>query len=125
MPHKDGAAYHPAVCTISLGSSLCLDIYGSNEDGSREGKPRWRIFQEPRSLLITTGDLYVNFLHGIADITADDNLGPATVANWSLLRSPETISGGMNERETRTSLTYRDVLKVSRLGNKFGLFGKR
>lgn len=125
MPHKDGAAYHPVVCTVSLGASLCLDVYGNNEDGTRKKKPRWRILQEPRSLLITTGDLYTEYLHGIADITVDTDLSPATVANWSLLRSTEEISSGINERKTRTSLTYRDVLKVSKLGNKFGLFGKR
>ncbi|KAJ9120578.1 hypothetical protein QFC22_002507 [Naganishia vaughanmartiniae] len=26
-PHEDGAAYHPAVATISLGSGQCLDLY--------------------------------------------------------------------------------------------------
>ncbi|KAJ9116004.1 hypothetical protein QFC24_006845 [Naganishia onofrii] len=26
-PHEDGAAYHPAVATISLGSAQCIDIY--------------------------------------------------------------------------------------------------
>ncbi|KAJ9105524.1 hypothetical protein QFC21_001895 [Naganishia friedmannii] len=27
QPHEDGAAYHPAVATISLGSGQCLDLY--------------------------------------------------------------------------------------------------
>jgi alkylated DNA repair protein alkB family protein 6 len=125
MPHKDGAAYHPVVCTVSLGSSLCLDIYGSNEDGTRESKPRWRILQEPRSLLITTGSVYTDYLHGIADVSADLDLSSAIVANWSLLRAPEEVQDGTNERQTRTSLTYRDVLKVSKLGGKLGLFGGR
>jgi alkylated DNA repair protein alkB homolog 6 len=125
MPHKDGSAYHPVVCTVSLGSSLCLDIYGSNRDGSRESNPRWRIFQEPRSLLVTTGDLYTEYLHGIADVTEDVDLREETIANWSLLRSPHLLSNGTSERQTRISLTYRDVLKVSRLGNKIGIFGKR
>ncbi|KAJ9112293.1 hypothetical protein QFC19_000712 [Naganishia cerealis] len=26
-PHEDGAAYHPAVATLSLGSGQCLDLY--------------------------------------------------------------------------------------------------
>ncbi len=125
MPHKDGAAYHPVVCTVSLGASLCLEIYGTNEDGTRQTEPRWKIFQEPRSLLITTGKLYTDFLHGIADVNEDVDLNKATVSNWDLLRSPQEITDGRCERRTRTSLTYRDVIKVSKLGGKFGMFGKR
>lgn len=125
MPHKDGSAYHPVVCTVSLGGSLCLDIYGSNEHGGTEVGPRWKILQEPRSLLITTGEMYTDYLHGIADITADTDLNSETVANWSLLRSPELLTNGTNERQIRTSLTYRDVLKVSKLGSKLGLFGSK
>lgn len=125
MPHKDGPAYHPVVCTVSLGSSLCLDIHGSKEDGATEEKPSWRILLEPRSLLITSGDLYSNYLHGIAEIKQDVDLGPTTVANWDLLGSPDEISTSHNERQTRTSLTYRDVLKVAKLNTKLGIFGKR
>lgn len=125
MPHKDGSAYFPVVCTVSLGASLCLDIYGNNEDGSREKEPRWKILQEPRSLLVTMDSLYTEYLHGIADEEEDVGLSPATVANWSLLRSPDHVSNGINTRQTRTSLTYRDVLKVSKLGTKFGMLGKR
>ncbi|EPE07266.1 alkbh6 protein [Ophiostoma piceae UAMH 11346] len=125
MPHKDGSAYHPVVCTVSLGASLCLNIYKNNEDGTLPAEPVARILQEPRSLLITTGSLYTDYLHGIADIQEDVNLSPDTVANWDLLRSREAFGSGQNTRETRISLTYRDVLKVSTLGNKFGMFGKR
>ena len=74
MPHKDGSAYHPVVCTISLGGSLCLDIYGVNEEGGTESKPRWKILQEPRSLLITTGKGYSDYLHGIEETTKDTDL---------------------------------------------------
>ncbi|EOO02814.1 putative alkbh6 protein [Phaeoacremonium minimum UCRPA7] len=125
MPHKDGSAYHPVVCTVSLGASLCLNIYKSNEDGALDPKPAYRILQEPRSLLITTQELYNDYLHGIADIDEDLDLSEKTVANWALLRSPEDYSNGRNVRQTRTSLTYRDVLKVSKLGNKLGKFLKR
>ncbi|KAB8297209.1 hypothetical protein EYC80_002583 [Monilinia laxa] len=125
MPHKDGSAYYPVVCTVSLGASLCLDIYGDKEDGTREEQPRWRILQEPRSLLITTDELYTKYYHGISEIEADVNLNSSTVANWELLRSEDGIVDGRYERHERLSLTYRDVLKVSKLGAKLGLFGKR
>jgi alkylated DNA repair protein alkB family protein 6 len=167
MAHKDGPAYYPVVCTVSLGAPLCLDIYETKEDGTIEAEPTWRIFQvskllcscilempshdprsisplktltvtfwikcglnffdvkEPRSLLITTGALYTDYLHGIAEITEDVNLDPNTVSNWDLLRSPDSIRTGRSERQSRTSLTYRDVLRVSRLGGKLAMFGKR
>jgi alkylated DNA repair protein alkB family protein 6 len=123
MPHKDGAAYHPVVCTVSLGSSLCLDIYGTKGDGTIEDQPKWKILQEPRSLLITTGDAYTGYLHGIAEVTHDQNLNEGTVANWALLGAPDQVMNGGNERQARISLTYRDVLKVSKLGGK--LFGAK
>lgn len=125
MPHKDGAAYHPVVCTVSLGSSLCLEIYGTKEDGTREPVPKFRILQEPRSLLITTGELYTDYLHGIAEIEQEVDLGHSSIANWDLLRSPEKFKEGMYQRSTRTSLTYRDVIKVSKLGAKFSMFKTR
>lgn len=122
MPHKDGAAYHPVVCTVSLGGSLCLNIHRTRpDDGALEpGPPAFRILQEPRSLLVTTGALYTEYMHSISDADEDVDLSERTVANWALLRSPESFADGRNARQTRTSLTYRDVMKVSKLGNKLG-----
>jgi alkylated DNA repair protein alkB homolog 6 len=125
MPHKDGSAYYPVVCTVSLGASLCLDIYKSKYDGALDTHPVCKILQEPRSLLVTTEDLYTEYLHGIADVTEDTNLSDKTVANWDMLRSVDQFAEGYNTRATRTSLTYRDVLEVSRLGNKFAMFQKK
>ncbi|KAK8049293.1 calpain [Apiospora phragmitis] len=125
MPHKDGAAYHPIVCTVSLGSSLVLDIYKSKNDGALDSTPVHRVLQEPRSLLITTEDLYTDYLHGIADVDEDLDLSETTIANWSLLRSKQPFVDGRNTRGTRTSLTYRDVFKVTMLGNKFSILQKR
>ncbi|KAK0646024.1 hypothetical protein B0T16DRAFT_329051 [Cercophora newfieldiana] len=125
MPHKDGSAYFPVVCTVSLGSSLCLNLHRSKEDGTLDPEPVWRILQEPRSLLITTGDLYTDYLHGIDPISVDVNLSEETIANWTLLRSPSQFEDGQHERQTRISLTYRDVLKVSKLGGKLGPLFKR
>lgn len=102
-----------------------MDIYECNEDGTRQNTPMTRILQEPRSLLITTDKVYVEHLHGIADITTDKHLDSTSVSNWSLLRSPELVVDGKIERETRTSLTYRDVIKVSKLGKKFAMIGRR
>ncbi|KAK1722363.1 calpain [Colletotrichum acutatum] len=124
-PPGDGAAYHPVVCTVSLGASLCLNLYQTKEDGVMDPEPVGRILQEPRSLLITTDDLYIDYLHGIADIEEDVELSTETIVNWNLLRSQEDFPAGRSARATRTSLTYRDVMQVSKLGAKFGLFGKK
>ncbi|KAG5659055.1 hypothetical protein KAF25_007608 [Fusarium avenaceum] len=95
------------------------------DDGALDPEPAWRILQEPRSLLITTDQLYTDYLHGISDIEEDIDLSADTVANWDLLRSPDAYTSGRNVRQTRTSLTYRDVLQVSKAGNKLGMFLKR
>ncbi|KAF1996565.1 hypothetical protein P154DRAFT_547911 [Amniculicola lignicola CBS 123094] len=140
MPHEDGAAYAPVVATISLGGSLCLEIT-AKERGStieREGamggesqereatgdeeevaRPaNWRILQEPRSLLVTTDAAYVSTLHGISEIEIDEGLSAETVANWELLGDESVFEGGVNVRQERISLTYRDVLKVSSAASK-------
>jgi alkylated DNA repair protein alkB family protein 6 len=142
MPHEDGSAYAPVVATVSLGASLCLDITpkptDTSSDNTDEGdaaknlstryKIPTRILQEPRSLLITTGEAYRDLMHGIAAVEVDDDLNADTVVNWDLLADSETIlkAGGKNVRETRVSLTYRDVLKVSSAASKvLGGFGRK
>lgn len=126
MPHEDGDAYYPVVATVSLGGSLVLDVAEKRGDAANSEEPpkRWRILQEPRSLLLTTGDAYTDTLHGIAEIAEDVDLSAQTVANWSLLGDRQTIkaNGGCNTRTDRISLTYRDVKKVSNVASK--LFGK-
>lgn len=117
MAHVDGPIYFPITATVSLSSHTVLNIYEKNEYGERAAFPKWRILQEPRSLLITTGDMYKNTLHGIDEIEEDDNLGPDSVVNWSMLGDRTPFEQGSAERVgTRISLTYRDVLKVRKLG---------
>ena len=79
-----------------------------------------RILQEPRSLLLTAGAAYSDLLHGISPVDVDADLGAATVANWGLLGDASVYEevGGINQRGTRVSLTYRDVLKVSSAAGK-------
>jgi hypothetical protein len=64
----------------------------------------------------------------ISPIDIDENLNADTVANWDLLGDSTTFeaAGGCNERGTRVSLTYRDVLKVSSAASRvFGGLGRR
>ncbi|OKL60333.1 hypothetical protein UA08_04198 [Talaromyces atroroseus] len=122
MPHEDGPAYYPLVATVSLAGSIVLDLYEKKEQEGgihdQDTAPSFRILQEPRSLLITTGSLYSQYLHGIADRLTDENLTPEAICNWDFLGEPESYSATRSyERQTRISLTYRDVLKVAKLGN--------
>ena len=123
FPHEDGAAYAPIVATVSLGSHTVLDIYAKKEGGGgeREPEPRWRILQERRSLLITTGGLYGEYLHGIEGVVWDEKL--KACCNWELVGDRENFEHGRAERGTRVSLTFRDVLKVKSLGKAFRLGG--
>ena len=175
MPHEDGGAYYPVVCTITLGSHGVLDLYpktparsddhnhedihdngnsyigggsgqaGDGRDTPRRGFPQYRILYEPRSLLITTEELYTDYLHGIAESTVDTDVGPSSssspsspgassassssggitgIANWDLLGDQAfwVKNGGKAERGTRVSLTFRDVLKVKEV--RFGGIGR-
>ena len=115
-PHEDGDAYYPLVATVSLGSHVVLDVKPKAGDGVCSG---WRILQEPRSLLITTGALYTQYLHGIGDAEVDRNLGRRSIANWDLLGAPEDYVRTQAPRERRISLTFRDVKRVRKLGKAF------
>ena len=131
FPHEDGPAYYPIVATVSMGAHTVLDIYEKDDVTDRKAeKPRWRILQERRSLLVTTAELYKTTLHGIAETTVDEGLTEQGVANWNLLRE-ETRKrceqgAGKLERDLRISATLRDVLKVRDWGRLIpGLNGRR
>ncbi|KAA8644674.1 uncharacterized protein ATNIH1004_008880 [Aspergillus tanneri] len=120
MPHEDGAAYYPLVATVSLGAPIVLDLYPKvqhTQDHPENRRPQYRILQERRSLLVTRKKIYTDFLHGIAETTKDEGLNADSICNWDLLREPERFRCGWAERETRVSLTYRDVLREVKLGN--------
>lgn len=128
MPHEDGPAYFPCTATVSLGAAIVLDVYEKNDQGEREKRPRWRILQEPRSLLVTSGSMYTDTLHGIEGVAVDEELGKREIANWEVLGDKErygALEGGRLERDVRVSLTYRDVVKVAKVGGAMRFLGKR
>jgi alkylated DNA repair protein alkB homolog 6 len=114
MPHEDGPAYAPIVATVSLGAAIVLDVYKKKDNGEREAEASWRVLQERRSLLVSIEGMYKDVLHGIGDKGFDECVGE--VANWELIGDKEAFGEGRNERGVRVSLTYRDVLKVAKLG---------
>ncbi|CAD6564263.1 MAG: hypothetical protein ASARMPRED_004357 [Alectoria sarmentosa] len=121
--HEDGDAYNPVVATVSLGSQIVLDIKPKKNDTTGEkpgGAQGWRVLQEPRSLLISTEELYTECLHGICEVKIDEDLGEDTIANWNLLGDRTPFAGGLAVRQPRVSLTFRDVIRVKKLGKAFG-----
>ena len=145
LPHEDGSAYWPVVCTVSLGSHTVLNVSrkrsktdvvysgddhlaeegGNEEEGLSPDDGKWRILQERRSLLISTGEVYTDFLHGIEPVLVDEGLGPKSIVNWDSLGSKGEYDEGKRERGARISLTFRDVLKVRNLGRAFGALKRR
>ncbi|KAF8322762.1 uncharacterized protein EI90DRAFT_2977629 [Cantharellus anzutake] len=158
-PHEDGPSYYPVVATISLGSHTVMNYYryrpdcSTHSDGSVHSvdacisfqdatssgrsidpQPVLTLLLEPRSLVVTTSELYTNHLHGIDDITSDSFQPPDAaalsgsdesntkesntfaIANYGLLGSSmysSAVEGrGTLERTSRTSLTCRVVEKV-------------
>ena len=108
---------------MSLGSQIILDIKPKKNNTTCEklgDGHGWRVLQEPRSLLITTGELYTDCLHGISEVKTDEDLNEKTIANWGLLGDRTTFAGGQAAREPRVSLTFRDVIRVKKLGKAFG-----
>ncbi|KAF1758045.1 hypothetical protein GCK72_014503 [Caenorhabditis remanei] len=65
---------------------------------------------EPRSLFIMTDHAYTTMLHGIAE-RETDLVEPGKVFNCT-----EELANKRLERDTRISITVRNVEKVSKLG---------
>ena len=129
--HEDGGAYYPVVATVSLGAPIVLDIYVKPAQGEgMDRRPSYRILQEPRSLLVSMGEMYTSYLHGIAEKELDEDLRPGDggICNWGQLseewRGNFEGGNGMWKRDTRVSLTFRDVLKVKSLGKGLGFLAK-
>lgn len=129
------------VGTLSLGSHTIFHYYAYNLEGDRtpyEGahansgraiypKPVLSVFLEPRSVIITTGDLYSSHLHGIDEVTHDVFLGDGkllrrsgdevVLSNWQTIQASNVRDvldrGGTLNRQKRLSLTCRDVEKVA------------
>ena len=95
--------------------------------------PLFSALLEPRSLVITTSELYSDHLHGIDEVAEDVLPAPGkfantTIANTDLVHGEEyrgvLANGGTLKRDVRYSLTCRDVERVIRLNTRLGI-GRR
>ncbi len=121
QPHQDGPAYHPVVATLSLGSHTVMHYYDFPATGSVR-EPRLSLILEPRSLVITAQEQYTEWAHGI-DAVSEDRVarGDLELANAGMLGNGGSSTsgtasllseGGVLSRQTRYSLTCRDVARV-------------
>lgn len=67
----------------------------------------------------------MNTLHGITNVSVDEDLREGSITNWHALADKTPYESGRCERQTRISLTFRDVLKVSKLGGALKFLGKK
>jgi alkylated DNA repair protein alkB homolog 6 len=112
MAHKDGPAYFPYVCILSLHQGLILNIYSSLDDVASKTYLA-RFYLEPRSLFIFTDEHYKEHFHGIEE-TIEDSFAVEDINNIKLtdldykLESKDSIIKIPRE-EYRLSLTIRYV----------------
>lgn len=103
MPHTDGPLFHPIVTTISCGSHTILNFL---ENDSKRDKV-CEVLLERRSLIILKNDLYSKYLHSIEEKNFDVLSEKCVNLEKCKHKLGETL-----ERETRISVTIRNVPKV-------------
>jgi alkylated DNA repair protein alkB family protein 6 len=125
-PHLDGPVYFPRAAIVSLGSQTVFDFYPRvDPDDDKRGpfqwdrdkevpagpdmpvgcKPKLSILLEPGSLLIFSGNAFINHRHGIQAVE-EDEIGPH-------VRNAKDIglsTGDSLKRGRRVSLTIRHLL---------------
>jgi alkylated DNA repair protein alkB homolog 6 len=61
-------------------------------------------------------------------VVVDEEVRQESIANWELLGEKEKyalLDGARYDRDLRLSLTYRDVVKVARVGGAMRFLGKK
>ena len=94
-----------------------MHYYDLSATGSTRA-PKLSLFLEPRSLVITAQEQYTERTHGI-DAVSEDRVGDLQLANAGMLGGGGGSSaarligdGEVLSRQTRYSLTCRDVARV-------------
>ena len=125
-PRADGSCHGAVAAVASADAARAGGGAGTTKDDTIADGPKrdgtvvtMRIIQAPRSLLVTKGTAYTDYLHRIPHVARDTALSNATIDNWHLLphalRTHIAQNDGCLERNLRVSLTVRDVVKVKKL----------
>ena len=127
MPHVDGLLYYPTVTTISLGSHTLLDFYKpieeNDESSQQEDRYVFSVYLEPRSLVVLKDDMYKTYLHGIKEIS-QDLIDADLIVNYDRIQKCNIIDN-VAKRDTRISLTIRNVPKVLKANINSLIFNKK
>lgn len=112
LPHTDGPAFEPFICTVNLGGPVLLDFRDNRVPIPDE--PAYSVYMRPLSLVVVADTAYTNHLHSIAERRVD-TLSREKIVNWDAAGLTEECDTGkvVKERtETRVSLTFRRAKKV-------------
>ncbi|KDR15661.1 alpha-ketoglutarate-dependent dioxygenase alkB homolog 6 [Zootermopsis nevadensis] len=117
MPHLDGPLFYPTVTTISCGSHAVLNFYVPCQSDrvdmqSADDLRVASLLLERRSLVVLEDDMYVGYLHGIAEV--ENDIVNGSEANLELC-SGRYASGAELQRTARISLTVRHVPRTTKL----------
>lgn len=125
-PHMDGPVYFPRAAIVSLGSHCVFDFYPRvDPDDDKRGpftwdrdkevpaapelpgglRPKLSLVLEPGSLLVFSGDAFVNVRHGIQAVEQDE-IGP----HIQNAKAIGLSNGDTLRRSRRVSLTIRHLL---------------
>lgn len=108
MRHTDGQAYYPLVSTLSLNTGNVFCFWKEHSDTT----PIARLYLEPRSLVVFTGDLYQNYLHSIEfmdyDCLSSDPNDEYYVNNWHLLSNPPERCAPQRDKEDPVLSLYTE-----------------
>lgn len=108
MPHTDGPLFYPTIATISCGSHTVLEFLENSES---RGKI-CQLLLERCSLVVIRDNMYTKYLHSIQEIESDTiNEGCANLLNCG----KQYVIGDKIKRDTRVSLTIRNVIKVLKI----------
>jgi alkylated DNA repair protein alkB family protein 6 len=95
-----------------------MHYYDSPGSGNTR-EPKLSLLLEPRSLIITAQDQYTEYSHGIDAISEDrvsredlDLANAGMLGNGGGSGATGLLAGGSLPRQTRYSLTCRDVARV-------------
>ncbi|BGP03172.1 Fe2OG dioxygenase domain-containing protein [Rhodotorula toruloides] len=156
LPHTDGPAYHPLTATLSLSSHTILSLRSppswlsspspttttaSQKASDAKEVEKVDVFLPPRSLVLLSGKLYEEWLHGIQPLEVSEPTSLKGCANWKQYwdarlatcegdEAEEEVRKERREveekgwkREKRISLTCRRVKGKVRKGLAVGLLG--
>mmetsp|Transcript_1985 Transcript_1985/g.2102 ORF Transcript_1985/g.2102 Transcript_1985/m.2102 type:complete len:164 (-) Transcript_1985:76-567(-) len=116
LHHTDGPVYLDTVAILSLSSSCLMTFRNkfNSEDIGKDDSVSEDVFSvllQPRSLLVFSGIIYTQFMHGIADGTDGICQIVGSTAPCINMTLANVIEGQKIQRGKRTSLTLRKVLE--------------